>query len=206
MTAATGAEFAEFDSNEPPERLWKPRKELKPGEEPLRRTGDATFRLRPEDVPVTPPPKTTEQPPPQIEVTPDDRGLGDKLHESGLKALLDTEVGFVGLLFLAAAFGAAHAFTPGHGKTMVAAYLVGERGTAWHAVVLGITATAAHTGSVILVAIGLFVWFGNVAPQSAQGWLMLAGGLFIFGVGVWLLMQRLRGKADHVHLFGSDQR
>ena len=195
-------QFAEFDSDEPPARMHELRKVLRAGEELLRRQGSASFQLKPEDVsaPVQPTPDT----PPQIEIATDDRGVIEQIHDRGLKALLDSKIGIGLLLVLSALFGAAHAFTPGHGKTMVAAYLVGERGTVWHAVTLGLTATAAHTGSVILVAIGLFAFYGNTAPATAQGWLMLVGGLFIFGVGAWLFMQRLRGKADHVHLFASD--
>ena len=56
------------------------------------------------------------------------------------------------LLLLAAGFGAAHALTPGHGKTLVAAYLVGERGTAWHALLLGLVTTVTHTAAVLVVA------------------------------------------------------
>ena len=55
-------------------------------------------------------------------------------------------------LLLATLFGAAHALTPGHGKTLVAAYLIGQRGTVWHAVVLGIVTTVTHTGAVLLLA------------------------------------------------------
>ena len=108
------------------------------------------------------------------------------------------------LMLLAAGFGAAHAFTPGHGKTMVAAFLVGERGTIRHALVLGLTATLAHTGSVILVAVLVYGFYGNTPPADAQGWLMMIGGLLIVLVGFWLFMQRIRGRADHVHLFPHD--
>src|SRR5207302_2273997 len=75
-----------------------------------------------------------------------------------LDLLLDPQRGFWALLCLAAGFGAVHALTPGHGKTLVAAYLVGERGTAWHACLLGLVTTLTHTGAVIVLAL-LAGWF-----------------------------------------------
>lgn len=200
--AAEPDQFAEFAADQPPERMHKLPKELRAGDEVLRRQGSATFTRKADAAP--PPPAPVPDTPANIEVASDDRGVMEQFHDRGLKALLDSNLGIGLLLVLSALFGAAHAFTPGHGKTMVAAYLVGERGTVWHAIALGITTTAAHTGSVILVAIGLYAFYGNYAPATAQGWLMLVGGLFIFAVGVWLFMQRLRGRADHVHLFNSD--
>ena len=139
--------------------------------------------------------------PPTVTLASDERGTFAKIRDRGLLALFESELGLGIVLLLAAGFGAAHAFTPGHGKTMVAAYLVGERGTVGHAVALGLTATLAHTGSVIGVAIALYAVYGNTAPATAQGWLMMAGGLLIFLVGFWLFVQRIRGHADHVHLF-----
>src|SRR5262249_1661508 len=72
------------------------------------------------------------------------------------------------LLLVAALFGAFPALTPGHGKTMVAAYLVGERGTVWHAVLLGLVTTLTHTGAVLLVAVALNLFFpqGRISPQE----------------------------------------
>lgn len=125
------------------------------------------------------------------------------LSERGLAALFDTGYGQGMLLLLALAFGAAHAFTPGHGKTLVAAYLVGERGTVRHALVLGLTTTIAHTGSVILVALILQQVYGERVPAMTEAILKIVGGLLIFAVGLWLFLQRARGRADHVHLFAG---
>jgi ABC-type nickel/cobalt efflux system permease component RcnA len=117
-----------------------------------------------------------------------------------LHLLLDTRKGFAVLLLMAAGLGAAHALTPGHGKTLVAAYLVGERGTVWHALLLGLVTTLTHTGAVLLLAcIGFFF------PNAVGGTMMAAqllGGLAIALLGFWLLLRRLSGQADHVHLPG----
>jgi nickel/cobalt exporter len=118
-----------------------------------------------------------------------------------LHLLLDTRRGLLVLLLLAAGFGAVHALTPGHGKTLVAAYLVGERGTVWHAVLLGLMTTLTHTGAVFVLAVVFLIspsWSKWI--YSLQG---LAGGLLIAFLGLWLLVQRLFGRPDHVHLGGS---
>ena len=128
--------------------------------------------------------------------------VADLFHR-GLPALFDSSYGLGVLLLAAALFGAAHAFTPGHGKTLVAAYLVGERGTVGHAVLLAVATTVAHTGSVILVAAVLWSAYGDAVPGATQGVLQFAGGVLVAGVGAWLLMRRLAGRADHVHLFGG---
>ncbi len=181
-----------------PERFnGKPLSQIPAGEEVTRRSCSAKFTV---PVSVATPPESTPEAP-TVTFAPDGRGTFEKLHDRGLLALFDSELGLGVVLLLAAGFGAAHAFTPGHGKTMVAAYLVGERGTVGHAVGLGLTATLAHTGSVIAVAVALYAVYGNAAPATAQGWLMMAGGLLILLVGSWLLLQRIRGRVDHVHLF-----
>ncbi|MEJ5276233.1 MAG: hypothetical protein WHU94_10010 [Thermogemmata sp.] len=125
------------------------------------------------------------------------------LHERGLLALFDSHLGWGVLLLAAFLFGAAHAFTPGHGKTLVAAYLIGERGTVRHACLLALATTIAHTGSVFLVAIVLWLIYGTQIPALAHGLLQLAAGLLVVGVGLWLLSRRLAGQADHFHLFGG---
>lgn len=120
--------------------------------------------------------------------------------KNSLARLLDEGYGLGMLLVLAIGFGAAHALTPGHGKTLVAAYLVGERGTVLHAVVLGLVTTVTHTGVVILIAFGLQVFFPQAVPAHVQTALGMAGGLLIAGMGAWLLLRRLSGGVDHVHL------
>ncbi len=125
------------------------------------------------------------------------------LFTRGLPALFDSSYGLGVLLLAAFLFGSAHAFTPGHGKTLVAAYLVGERGTVGHAILLAVATTVAHTGSVIGVAVVLWSVYGSDVPGSTQGVLQFIGGLFVAGVGAWLLLRRLTGKADHYHLFGG---
>jgi ABC-type nickel/cobalt efflux system permease component RcnA len=122
-----------------------------------------------------------------------------------LHLLLDTKRGLAVALLLAAFFGAAHALTPGHGKTLVAAYLVGQRGTVWHALLLGLVVTLTHTGAVLVLA-GLVGAFGEKAGGAAYTLLQLLGGLLIAGLGFWLLLRRLAGQADHVHLGASHHR
>ena len=129
-------------------------------------------------------------------------GVVGQLQQGKLSALFDTSVGLVAVFLLAFAFGAAHALTPGHGKTLVAAYLIGERGTVRHAFILGLVTTLTHTGSVILIALVLWVLYPNTPPRDVQRLLGLVGGLLIAGLGLWLLLRRLAGQADHVHLFG----
>jgi ABC-type nickel/cobalt efflux system permease component RcnA len=124
-----------------------------------------------------------------------------------LRLFLDSRHGFWLLLVLAVGLGAVHALTPGHGKTLVAAYLVGERGTIWHAIVLGLVTTLTHTGVVLVLAVVLRVWFpegiSDDQRSDIQRALELVGGLLVAMLGFWLLLRRLSGKADHVHLGGS---
>jgi ABC-type nickel/cobalt efflux system permease component RcnA len=87
--------------------------------------------------------------------------------------------------------GAAHALQPGHGKTVVAAYLVGSRGTPRHALFLGATVTATHTAGVYaLGAVTLFL-SQYVLPERLYPLLEVLSGLLVVGIGVWLFGQRL---------------
>jgi ABC-type nickel/cobalt efflux system permease component RcnA len=121
-----------------------------------------------------------------------------------LDLLLDSRQGLLVVLFLAACFGGAHALTPGHGKTLVAAYLVGERGTVWHALLLGLVTTLTHTGAILLLAALLPLFFPHTTtvPPEVRAGLELGAGLIVACMGFWLLLRRLAGQADHVHLGG----
>ncbi len=128
-------------------------------------------------------------------------------HEGLRQLWLHSGHGFWLLLVLAAGIGAVHALTPGHGKTLVAAYLVGENGTVWHAVVLGLVTTFTHTAVVLVAAIVLVILYPTGVPAGAranvQTTLQLVMGLLVVCLGVWLLLRRLSGRADHIHLGGS---
>ena len=128
-------------------------------------------------------------------------------HDSGLLRLfLETDYGLWVLLLLAAYIGAMHALTPGHGKTLMAAYLVGEHGTIWHAVLLGLVTALTHTGVVLIIAMGLaFLPAGMSADarQTLQTGLSLVMGLVVMCLGVYLLLLRLSGRADHIHIGGG---
>jgi len=100
------------------------------------------------------------------------------------------------LAFLVAAvLGAFHALEPGHGKTLVAAYLVGSRGTMKHALILGLIVTAAHTGAVYLLG-GVTLYASRyIVPERLYPWLTLASGLMITSLGAALFLQRYFGRA-----------
>jgi ABC-type nickel/cobalt efflux system permease component RcnA len=104
------------------------------------------------------------------------------------------------LLLLLAAFGwgALHALSPGHGKAMVAAYLVGTRGSARHAVALGATVTVTHTIGVFALGVVTLALSQYVLPEDLYPWLTLTSGLLVVGIGAGVLRSRVR-KARHHH-------
>ena len=120
---------------------------------------------------------------------------------AGFSSLINTDnlsLQVVLLALLAAfAFGAVHAVEPGHGKTMVAAYFVGVKGTARQALGLGLIIAATHTVGVL--AIGLLAIFGSqwILPEDLYPWLSLASGLMIIALGLRLIAQRSGGRIMH---------
>jgi ABC-type nickel/cobalt efflux system permease component RcnA len=194
----------------------------KPGQVKVSLATAAGVQLRP--VPV--PPRTTPEEahsslrtdftlvdPSQAPASEPEQQAGDASprppgEDSGLLGLFfDSRRAFWWLLVMAVGLGAVHALTPGHGKTLVAAYLVGERGTVWHAVVLGLVTTFTHTGVVLVLAAVLWLGFPEGISDDQRGGIQrgleLGGGILVAGLGFWLLLRRLEGKADHVHLGGS---
>ncbi len=93
-------------------------------------------------------------------------------------------------LVVSLALGALHALTPGHGKTVVAAYLVGSRGTTKHAIALGSIVTLTHTGSVFLLGIITLAASQYILPTSIIPALEILSGLLIVGLGLYLFWQR----------------
>jgi nickel/cobalt transporter (NicO) family protein len=114
-------------------------------------------------------------------------------------------------LLLAFAFGALHALGPGHGKTLMAAYLVGAGGRARHAVAVGGSVAVMHTASVLALGFVVLTLTEVFAPERVYPWLGLASGLIAFGLGASLLVARLGswsgGRSDlehhHPHERGS---
>jgi nickel/cobalt transporter (NicO) family protein len=106
------------------------------------------------------------------------------------------------LLLLLAAFGwgALHALSPGHGKAMVAAYLIGTRGTARHAVGLGAIVTITHTIGVFALGVVTLALSQYVLPEDLYPWLTLVSGLLVVLVGIGVLSSRVRAaRARHHH-------
>jgi nickel/cobalt exporter len=111
----------------------------------------------------------------------------------------------IGLLavLLAVALGAAHAFAPGHGKTVMAAYLVGRHGSLRHAAVVAGTVTLTHTAGVLVLGAVLTTAVA-VAPTRVYAWLGVASGVLLAAVGAGLLRGARSGHVrphhhDHPH-------
>jgi nickel/cobalt transporter (NicO) family protein len=96
------------------------------------------------------------------------------------------------LLLAAFGWGALHALSPGHGKAMVAAYLIGARGTARHAVMLGATVTVTHTIGVFALGIVTLALSQYLLPEDLYPWLNLVAGLLVVLVGSLVLRARVR--------------
>lgn len=117
----------------------------------------------------------------------------------------------VGLLAigLALVLGASHAVLPGHGKTVMAAYIAGRQGSVKDAVIVGATVTSTHTGGVLLLGLALTV-STSLAGETVLGYLGVSSGLLIAGLGLGLLVAAIRHRRTgmfghgHSHSYGFD--
>jgi ABC-type nickel/cobalt efflux system permease component RcnA len=160
------------------------------------RSGIATFRV--EDRPAAAPALNPQADRP--------RSTSDDPFASLIAGQLSLPVALLAII-LAAALGAVHALSPGHGKTLVAAYLIGSRGTLRQATGLGLTVAVTHTfgvfalGSITLVAGEFFV------PERVIAWLSVVSGGLVALMGIVLVWRALRSatlRADHDHVQGHD--
>lgn len=113
----------------------------------------------------------------------------------GLDGLLEGDLSLgvvIGALLLAMGWGALHSLSPGHGKTMVAAYLVGTRGTARHALLLGLFVTVTHTIGVFALGLVTVLASRYILPETLFPWINLVAALMVVGVGIWIVRVRLR--------------
>ena len=136
-----------------------------------------TFSFTPGSIPAEPPPL--------------DGSSGALAEVDGFAALITrtdlSPLAVASLLAVALGFGAVHAVGPGHGKTIMAAYLVSSRGRPRDAVLLGGVVSVMHTASVLVLGLVLVQVDRSVAAESVYPVLTLVSGLAVTGVGIWLL-------------------
>ena len=120
----------------------------------------------------------------------------DRVADSGFTRLIAQ--GHLGPLVILAAlvaalfWGAAHALSPGHGKTIVAAYLIGKRGTVRDAATLGAIVTVTHTIGVFALGLATLLLSQWIVPDTLYPWLNLIAGVSVVLIGVAVL--RVRGR------------
>ncbi len=135
---------------------------------------------------------------PALDARPAERATSGGFESLIARDDLGTGVILVSLL-VAMFWGAAHALTPGHGKAIVAGYLVGTRGKPRHAVMLGLIVTATHTAGVFALGLVTLLLSRFIVPEQLYPWLTLASGLLVVGVGAAVLIGRVRRARAHDH-------
>ncbi len=144
-------------------------------------------------------------PAPQVDSTLNARGIGAADQPNGgwipreTRRLVDSISGprvepHIAILALLGALllGAVHALSPGHGKTIVGAYLIGSRGTPRHALILGATVTITHTLGVFVLGFATLYASRFIVPERLFPILSLISAVLVLGMGIVLLVQRLR--------------
>jgi ABC-type nickel/cobalt efflux system permease component RcnA len=131
--------------------------------------------------------------------------------ESGFSNLITrkvTPVALVAMTGLALLFGAGHAFAPGHGKTVMAAYLVGTRGRPIDAVLLGMIVSVMHTASVLVLAAVLYQVNRSTPVDRIYPWLTIASGVILICLGATLAFTRartLRARRRHERAHANER-
>jgi len=127
----------------------------------------------------------------------------DRVADSGFTRLIGrshlSALAILASLAAALFWGAAHALSPGHGKTIVTAYLIGKRGSPKDAALLGAIVTVTHTIGVFalgLVTLGLSQW---IVPEQLYPWIDLVAGVMVVGIGLTVLRSRLAHAREHRH-------
>ena len=127
----------------------------------------------------------------------------DRIADSGFAGLVARDhLGFwvvLASLGVALFWGAAHALSPGHGKAIITAYLVGQRGTPRHALLLGLIVTATHTIGVFALGLVTLALSQFIVPDQLYPWLNLVSGLLVVGIGASVLRARWRHRGHHDH-------
>jgi nickel/cobalt transporter (NicO) family protein len=123
-----------------------------------------------------------------------DAGFASLVGRSHLSALV-----IFASLALALFWGAAHALSPGHGKTIVTAYLVGQRGTPRHAALLGLIVTVTHTIGVFSLGLVTLALSQFIVPDRLYPWLNLLSGALVVGIGASVFWSRWRHRRAHAH-------
>jgi len=119
-----------------------------------------------------------------------------------LEGELDARVAVLGVV-LSIVLGALHAFSPGHGRTLVAAYLLGPRQTIGHAFWLALIVTITHTASVAALGLAALALSAEMDPAAFLPWTELLSGIVVAAIGVRLLWARLGAGHGHEHAGGG---
>jgi nickel/cobalt exporter len=127
----------------------------------------------------------------------------DRVADSAFASLIARDrLGFwviLGSLAAALFWGAAHALSPGHGKTIITAYLVGQRGTPRHAALLGLIVTVTHTLGVFALGLVTVLLSRFIVPEHLYPWLNLVSGLLVVAIGASVLRARWRHRRRQHH-------
>jgi nickel/cobalt exporter len=133
----------------------------------------------------------------------------DRVADSGFASLVKRErLGFwviVASIGAALFWGMAHALSPGHGKTIVTAYLVGQRGTPRHAALLGLIVTVTHTIGVFALGAVTLLLSQFIVPERLYPWLNFVSGLLVVAIGASVLRARLRRRHHRHHHHHHEQ-